>query len=223
MAQHKDQLVAEAQEMKIELEADDDGGLLALLPRGSAGSDTRAVTNKPAATAKPKAKGGRGRPGQGSCSIPLAASRFRNKTARDYTDTTSLLQKAHGTATRLLEEESSDGGLVDAPLVMLKKRLHLLDLALAPRVDKPSADQQNADLHAAAEQDPYLADLKINILRQESCWTLGVLAYTRNVVLDLQPSMEALTVTDCLRYCHVCSCMGLCEIATAKHQVRVGV
>ena len=141
-------------------------------------------------------KGGRGG-GRGSAAATAAqllcfAAKQRAKTAKDFSETERLLQRAltvgekivKETAPRILTESEDPEN--DPSLALLKSRIELVKQALNA-TGGLEAKKECETLYQLAMKDPYLKDLHASLLSDpDAVQTIGALQYTRRVSLDLR-------------------------------------
>lgn len=147
---------------------------------------------------KPAKGSGKPRGGSSKAGGPLVeAYRSKAKTAREYKAVESALNKARDVGTCVLETDavkvhgSIEAADADVSLTLLRCRMELLQLAMNDEMGKSSITVRSKQFYNSCLKDPYLKDLQTSILSSEDgCRTLAAVRYTRNTLLDLQPSVE---------------------------------
>ena len=163
------------------------------------------MANAPVATlgfgkVKAKAKGSgdkvvvtpssKGKPGKTTAPLVWAAKQ-KAKTAKDFAETERVLERAHESARRILDEvapkviPNPEDLAQDPSLELLRSRLNLVSLALnrSEGADIPAA---NSSLYEASMNDPYLKDLQMTVFADKAAvQTLGSMYRLRRVLLDL--------------------------------------
>lgn len=120
----------------------------------------------------------------------VAASKVRSRTTKDFCEVERLLNKAMADAENIFDVVAPklmapEAIKQDPTLELLRQRQLMVTIARDTSSGKVGLDMSK-DLYDRACQDPYLKDCRTTFLADpEACQTMGVVRYTRNVLLDL--------------------------------------
>ena len=165
------------------LQTDDDG----LVPMSTMHSGGAGSAKPSEADTKGKRRSSSSRPLLSQQPL-LAASNFRRKTAREFTQAEVVLKKAEQFATKILETVAptvlppGTTAETDQTLSLLRSRLKLVQLAL----DSTPETGPSYALYQLALKDPYLKDCESTLLASpDAVKTYGAILKERKVSLDL--------------------------------------
>ena len=126
----------------------------------------------------------------------VEAARQRAKTAQEWKRVEATLEKALQLGSTILEKdavaihESQEKVLADCSLDLLRNRMDLIRLATS-RSTTQDSKEQSRQLFQKCLCDPYLKDLSGTLLSvEEGCQTVGAAIRCRDILLDLQPTVE---------------------------------